>query len=433
MFKISEVKSTACETIYNVVSGDDAYHVKLWIISGGTGALAFVKGPNAYYSCGYDPPCTRRFETTSMWRNAVWLKGEGRYTHQRREADGSLTNCPTIQNALPRRMDDFMEWFSWATVERTRLLAAKADKDRLEKVGKAAGRSYSTWGNERVPDEPARLLNSVKPYPTSKPNTWRTTGAWLAHSMRNAKSEGAVRLNGQITIGIAALRTYCKAIGHDVIDLTLEPATGGNPPALYIESAPNPASPLHAHRSTFKAGAFDKFQGVHGFTCAVTFSDTTVVALDNKKHRPNKYDPFTLDPVTRRKAKVTMLDVVVVVNREQVNLPWTGFESDTPGLIVTAKPEYNELLTKDGEDVWDPVRGYWQITHRGSGLLVRDYRIKTKTAALKVAANLGDLLDWTQTMEQINDDLSMHARRLAVNDAINEQYAAGGATGMPGY
>jgi len=426
MFEISEVKSTACETIYNVVSGDDAYHVRLWIISGITGALAFATAPNNY---SYNPSCTRRFDVASMWRNAVWLTGEGKYAHQNREPDGGLSNCPTIENALPRRMDDFMEWFDWATVERVRLLAAKADKDRLEKIGKVAGRPYSAWGAERAPEEPARLLNSVKPYPDSKPYTWRTTGAWLAHSMKGAKSEGAVRFNGEITIGIAVLRTYCKAIRHDVIDLTLEPATD----ALYIATVTKPGAKLRAHRTTFKAGAFDKYQGANGYTCAVTFSDTATVALDNRKHRPNKYDPFTLDPVTRRKAKPTTLDVVVSLNRKEVNLPWTGFESDTPGLVVTQEPVYNELLTKDGEDVWEGKRGHWQITHRDSGLLVRDYRIKTKAAALKVADNLGDLLDWTQTMAQINDELSNSDVRRDVSDGIAERYAAGGATGMPGY
>jgi len=251
--------------------------------------------------------------------------------------------------------------------------------------------------------------------------------------MKGAKSEGAVRFNGEITIGVAALRTYCKAVGHDVIDLTLEPATGGNPPVLYIESAPDPASPLHAHRTTFKAGAFDKYQGANGYTCAVTFSDTTVVALDNKKHRPNKYDPFTLDPMTRHKAKPTTLDVAVIRNGDQVNLPWTGFESDTPGLVVTQRPVYNELLKVESKDVWEGKRGHWCITHKGSGLLVRDYQLKTKTAALKVANSLGDLLDWTQTMEQINDELSNSAVRRAVSDGIAERYAAGGATGLPGY
>lgn len=431
MFEINVKKSTACETVYTVVSGENTYAVKLWIISKNVGAMAFARADT--YSASFEPPCTRRFETTRMWRNAVWVASEGKYVHQNREPDGSLTNCPTIENALPRRTDDFLEWLEWAKVERMRLIAEKAEKDRLEKIGKAAGRPYNVWGAVRVPDEPTRLLNSGKPYPDSKPSTWRTTGAWLAHSMKGAKGDGAVRLNGEITIGITALRTYCKTISHDVIDLTLEPATGGNPPVLRIETAPDPASPVHAHRSTFKAGAFDKFQGAHGYTCAVNFSDEVVVALDDRKHRPSKYNPFTLEPVTRRKAKPVMFDVAVVVRNETKLLPWTGFECNTPGLVVAQEPEYNELLKVEGKDVWEAKRGYWQIIHKGSGLLVRNYRIKTRIAALKVADNLGDLLDWTQTMKQINDELSDHATRLAVNDGINERYAAGGATGMPGY
>jgi len=63
---------------------------------------------------------------------------------------------------------------------------------------------------------------------------------------------------------------------------------------------------------------------------------------------------------------------------------------------------------------------------------VRDYRLKTKTAALKVADSLGALLDWTQTMEQINDELSNSDVRRVVSDGIAERYAAGGATGLPG-
>jgi len=363
----------------------------------------------------------------SMWRNTVWLKGEGRYTHQRREADGSLTNCPTIQNALPRRMDDFMEWFNWATIERVRLLAERADKRRLEKIGKDVGRSYTTWV-ERSPEGPARLLNSGKPYPDSKPYTWRTTGTWLTHSMKGAKSEGAVRFNGEITIGIAALRKYGKAVGHDVIDLTLEPATGGNPPALYIATVPEPGAKLRSHRTTFKAGAFDKYQGANGYTCAVTFSDTVQVPLDDRKCRPGRYNPFTLEPMARRKAKPITVDLAVVVDNEKEMLPWVGYECNTLGLCVVQEPERDEVLKRDGTLAWMPVKGHWQVIHIGSGMPVRMYRLSTKKAALQVADALGTMADWTKSESEICT-VSNDVRR-ARSQELDRVYSRAGATGV---
>lgn len=427
MFQIQPVKSTACATVYRVVQGDDEYMVKLWIINGGQGALAFERSARSYGEP--DPVCTRRFETTSLWRKAVWESGPGKYVHQHREGDGSLTGCPTIENALPRRTDDFLEWLEWAIPERVRLIAEAHEKKRLEDIGKAAGRPHSTWGTERVPDEPPRLLNCG----SYGPDTWRTTGAWLAHSMKGAKSDGAVRLNGAITIGIAALRTYCKAIGHDVIDLTIYPAEAGNAATLVVTTVPDPASPLRAHRSTFKDGAFDKYQAANGHTCAVTFSDRVRVALDNRKHRPGKYCPFTLDLLEKAKVTKTTVDLIVVQdNASRTLTDWPAFETDTPGLCVVLEPEYNELLEVDGQNVWQPWRGHWQIIHMGCGLPVRTYRIKTRSAALQIAASLADLLDWTQTQEQINDELNDRIKRMAVSDGINERYAAGGATGLPG-
>jgi len=324
-------------------------------------------------------------------------------------------------------MDDFMEWFNWATVERVRLLAEKADKDRLEKIGKTVGHSYATWV-ERTPEGPARLLNSGKPYPVTQPHTYRTTGVWLVHAMRGAKSEGAVRFNGEITIGIAALRKYGKVVGHDVIDLTLEPATGGNPPALYVATVPEPGAKLRAHRTVFKAGAFDKYQGANGYTCAVTFSDKVQVPLDDREHRPGKYDPFTLEPMARRKAKPITVDLAVAVDNEKEMLPWVGYECNTPGLCVVQKPERNETLKHDDVLVWLPVKSNWQVVHIASGMPVRVYRLSSKTAALKVADALDAMADWTKSESEICT-VSNDVRR-ARSQELDRVYALAGATGL---
>lgn len=129
------------------------------------------------------------------------------------------------------------------------------------------------------------------------------------------------------------------------------------------------------------------------------------------------------------KNQMTLQIVVTWPGFRQELLPWTGFACATPGLCVVPKPKLDHALRREQKSVWKPEPDNWQIMHTGSGLPLRVYYLEDKAAALKLADDLGDLCDWTQSAEDIcNVSADVTRARSAWIDRL---YIQAGAEGVP--
>lgn len=87
--------------------------------------------------------------------------------------------------------------------------------------------------------------------------------------------------------------------------------------------------------------------------------------------------------------KVTF-EIKIIKNDNKITTrPWTGYQSETPGLVV------NRNWNSD-----DTPGDRWNITHLKSGLAVGPSRDK-RADALEIANRLSTLTDWTQTGEEV--------------------------------
>ena len=127
--------------------------------------------------------------------------------------------------------------------------------------------------------------------------------------------------------------------------------------------------------------------------------------------------------------ELTVQLVVTWPGFKQELVPWTGFACETPGLCVVPKPKLDHALRREQKSVWKPEADNWQIVHIGSGLPLRVYYLEGKAAALQLAADLGDLANWTQTPEEICGQSADVMRVL--NAWIDRLYKRAGADGVP--
>ena len=91
---VIQLKTTSCTTTYNV----GGVTVKLWMITGGTPALA-IMGENGEYLLD------KKYPDVQQWSNENWLKDESRYRHQNPNA----IQGPTY-DVLPNGKQDLIDF-----------------------------------------------------------------------------------------------------------------------------------------------------------------------------------------------------------------------------------------------------------------------------------------------------------------------------------
>jgi len=91
---------------------------------------------------------------------------------------------------------------------------------------------------------------------------------------------------------------------------------------------------------------------------------------------------------------------VRTVTKDDIDLEWRGYLSETPGLAVARRPRF---VSEQGGD----IAGFkalqtadWQVIHLASGwpLHNRTITLRTRAAALRAATELAPLRTWTKQL-----------------------------------
>lgn len=225
MIAYQQIETTSCETAYRVLFNGEVYHVNLWIIVGGTPAIAFD-------DCG---AITRRFVPTpevqekwSGWEN-------GRFPHQKT----SPIQGPT-PDVLPNGADDLEQFL----IDCLPQMREEKKKQAKQAAFKKAGIKPPT-GPPREPHESAEI-------------SARTTGRDILRALRG-KGRGVcqIRMGGQaIIISLKLVREMARIYKGDILALSLAPD------GLRIDR------PMG--HSIFRNGAGDKYIGLHGYDVEVS-------------------------------------------------------------------------------------------------------------------------------------------------------------------
>jgi len=240
-----QVRTSACETVYDVEGpGGEVYRLRLWIIVGGTPALAFEGGGAT----------TRRYP-----RVAEWDFGSG-LTMVDYDA---RTQGPTF-DVLPDGVGTVIEYLAWALPRRAERLAEaeaqRAEATLIRKIGMTRDR----WVERVAEDRPRRVPNSLR----------RPDGRFVSEGRDISKAliravglnRGAVKI-GNVIVGVTGLRRYAKAVSRD---------------RLLIEVQEDCIVVVHSEgrgKSTIKHGAWDRYRGANGYTCELVFGRSIAVQV----------------------------------------------------------------------------------------------------------------------------------------------------------
>jgi len=235
MFQIEQLSTSSCETIYEVRRGEELYLLRLWIIVGGTPALAFEdrKGPE------------KQYPDRKLWRGPY---KNGYYSHQDTEnpqgptldvlPEGAVTVAEFLEEAIPLRQEILdNEW------------KVQRDKARERKIGKPR----QEW-HKRVPENTPRIVHGT----WLPDNVFATTGAAIVKALKGAegRTAGAVKI-GDVIVGVSGLRSYAKVHRQTRLCVTVREDS------ILFERP-------RGH-STVRYGAWDYYKGLNGYTCELQF------------------------------------------------------------------------------------------------------------------------------------------------------------------
>jgi len=223
--------------VYDVEGpGGEIYRLQLWIIVGGSPALAFVD---------YSGPI-RRYP-----RVAAWDFGGGLTMADH----AALTQGPTF-DVLPDGVGTVMEYLAWALPRRA-ARRAEAEERRVEAaLVRKVGMARNKWF-ERVEEEHPRHVPNSRCRPDGK---FVAEGRDIIAALKYAAgaNKGAVKI-GNVIVGVTGLRLYARTLAWD---------------RLLIEVLKDRIVIKHSEgrgTSTIKHGAWDRYKGVNGHTCELVF------------------------------------------------------------------------------------------------------------------------------------------------------------------
>jgi len=232
----TQTHSSACQTTYEVEFGDKTYHLRLWVIVGGIPALGFKDrlGP------------TRRYPRVPSFDRGSLTLGEF-----------DTLSGPTFENVLPNNAVE--EYLEWAVPQHEEARRKQAEEKRAQAIVAKVGLPRYKWF-ERVPEEtPRHVPNSL-----ARPDgLFIAEGRDIVAALKRAQGQnkGAVRI-GEVIVGVTGLRKYARTVARDT---------------LLIEVQRNHIVVVHSEGrgcSTIVHGAWDRYHGLNGHTCELTFGRT---------------------------------------------------------------------------------------------------------------------------------------------------------------
>lgn len=229
---IRQVQTSTCETIYEIEYEGKTYRLRLWIIIGGTPALAFSD-----YKGG-----TKRFAVTD---------------EARRRWQACPRQGPTFNEVLPNGTEDLLQFLDEFVPQRAQAIAEEEEQKQLRDWGLPP---RNTWPEYTPEPEPRVLLGRLRP-----DGGWVVQGRDIVKVLKQAKK--AV-LFGNIILNPTLLRQYASILRKDW--LIVYPANGDG--QLRIRTADGD------NRATIKHGAREKYHGLNGFTTQVALQERTTDA-----------------------------------------------------------------------------------------------------------------------------------------------------------
>lgn len=231
---IKQISTASCETVYDVEYGGETYRLRLWIIVGGTPALAF-----ADYTGG-----TKRFPSLEKW--ASWDKG--RYPHQNPDD----VQGPTF-DVLPNGLADVKKFLVEFLPKRKAAIAKQEERNRLRALG--LNPDKETWPEREAESEP-RILKGYK----------RDDGGFVVSGkdvVKSLKKAGKVLNIDGCVFATTILRQYAAIWRKE--SLIIYPPNGENVLTVTV--------PDWRNRATIKHGARDKYRGLNGYHAKIKLQE----------------------------------------------------------------------------------------------------------------------------------------------------------------
>lgn len=237
---IKQVRTSSCETIYDVEFQGETYRLRLWVIGGGTPALGFA-----------DYGISKRFVPSEEMRQK-WSGWErGRYPHQ----DPNNIQGPT-PNVLPNGLADIEGFLFEYVPKREEGIAKAEERNQLRAWGLSPDRD--AWP-KREPEIEPRILGGSK----------RNDGGFVIKGsdiVKSLKKAGKILNVDGCIFATTILRQYASIWRKEAI--VVYPPNGENVVTVTVPDCRN--------RATIKHGARDKYHGLNGYHAKLKFQELRI-------------------------------------------------------------------------------------------------------------------------------------------------------------
>lgn len=234
MVAIQQLKTSSCKTLYKVIHHGRPYKVRLWIIVGGTPALAFADNKGG----------TRRFEVSEV-QAQKWQGWDGCYPHQ----NPDNPQGPTVAD-LPNGRDDLEQFVIDYAPHRSAQLKREAEYKWRKAHRLKPKEKWPTF--EREP-EPRQVKARQRP-----DGGFVVDPRDIVKALKRAKG---MLLFGGCIMATTLLRQYASTMRGEWL-LIVYPEDG----QVRIVTADK------KHASRIKHGAWDKYRGQNGYHAALEFA-----------------------------------------------------------------------------------------------------------------------------------------------------------------